>query len=173
MKKLVLSLALLASTAVFADSYLYWMVADSVTDYEYARMSVGGQYLTIYDSAFDTPYEEGGETFASKPSGSVSSATMAEAREYGEAFYAALSSVPGASAASTFLIELYNSSGTFVGQQALSGSALRFYDAGTAVPAALAPISASSFSIPEPSSGLLMLVGCAVLGLRRRKQKNA
>lgn len=171
MKKLVFALAVIASTAVFADSYLYWMV-DTSTSYEYARVSVDGNYLTIYDSAFDTPYTDGGATFTDG-GGSVSAANMSAAQTDGEAFYAALSSVPGASTASTFLIELYNDSGTFVGQQALSGNALVFYNSVTAAPVVGLPTTASSFAIPEPSSGLLMLVGCAVLGLRRRKQKNA
>ena len=172
MKKLVFALAAIASTAVFADSYLYWMV-DTTTDYAYARVSADGNYLTIYDSAFDTPYTDAGSLFDGKGGGgSVSDDNMSAAKSEGEAFYAALSSV-GATKSSTFLIELYNESGTFLGQQQLSGSALAFYDAGTAAPAAVAPGIASSFAIPEPSSGLLMLVGCAVLGLRRRKQKNA
>ena len=167
MKKLILSLALLSSAVVSADSYLYWMV-DTSSDYAYARiLTPTDNYLTIYDQGFDYAYNEG----KSGVSG-VSKSTVTDFANNDEGFFASLNGIDVAS--STFIIELYNDSGKFISQSTLSGSAAAqyVYKGGTsAVPATA--WSASSFAIPEPSSGLLMLVGCAVLGLRRRKQKNA
>ena len=173
MKKIIFSLAVLSSAVASADSYLYWMVDTSDT-YNYARISAipsgGGSqtYLNIYDGAFEDAYNDASVS----PGGSVSKSTVDTFKTDGDAFYAALGSVDPA--ASTFIIELYNESGKFISQSTLSGSSIAqyIYKGGTSVPLTAA-WSASSFAIPEPSSGLLMLVGCAVLGLRRRKQKNA
>ena len=166
MKKLILSLALLSSAVVSADSYLYWMV-DTSSDYAYARiLTPTDNYLTIYDQGFDYAYNEAGGASG------VSKSTVTDFANNDEGFFASLNGIDVAS--STFIIELYNDSGKFISQSTLSGSAAAqyVYKGGTsAVPATA--WSASSFAIPEPSSGLLMLVGCAVLGLRRRKQKNA
>ena len=178
MKKLIFSLALIASTVASADSFLYWMVGEGQS-YDYARIYAKtgentGSYLNIYDGGFDYAYNEKGITAEQGGGGSVLKNTVDEARTYGEGFYAALAGINPSDA--TFIIELYNDSNQFISQTSMSGSQLAsyVYNGGTTIPTAVSPWGVSStYAIPEPSSGLLMLVGCAVLGLRRRKQKNA
>ena len=173
MKKLIFSLALIASAVASADdSYIYWMVDSARTDYTHARIYAASgdtqNYLTIYDSGFDSAYTE--KAGIEDGGGSVLQETVADFRANGEGFYAALGSN---TAADTFIIELWNDS-QFVGQSSLDASSLAqyVYHGGTS-PAPVSMWAPQSFIIPEPSSGLLMLVGCAVLGLRRRRQKNA
>ena len=165
MKNIICGLVLLGAVSAFADdSYLYWMVGDGAPDYAYARVrDQNGTYLNIYDSGFDYQYTE-----ATGDKSGVSKGTVNDFKSYGEGFYAQLGS-----SSSSFFVELYNSSDKFVAQSGpLAYSLAAIYSGGMATPPST-PSSFSSFAIPEPSSGLLMLVGCAVLGLRRRKQKNA
>lgn len=169
MKNIICGLVLLGAVSAFADdSYLYWMVGnDAPSDYAYARVrDQDGTYLNIYDSGFDYQYTE-----APGNESGVSKGTVNDFKDYGEGFYAQLAS--GTSSSSSFIVELYNSSDNFVGQSGpLAYSLAAIYSGGMSTPPST-PSSFGSFAIPEPSSGLLMLVGCAVLGLRRRKQKNA
>lgn len=168
MKKAFLAMAILgAMAASAADSYLYWMVGDDAPSYSYARVrdladSSESGYLTLYDSGYQAL---SGGTKADKT-------TITEAQEWGDSLLAGLLSTD---LTKSYIVELYNERGNFVAQSsAITGSALANYIAsGSMAPAMGGAWAASSFAIPEPSSGLLMLVGCAVLGLRRRKQKNA
>ena len=159
MKKAFLILSLLGSLVASADdSYLYWMI-DTTADFAYAKIRADGSdtYLNVYDGTFTALSE----------SPMVTKADYLDAKDWGDGFYAAVSgSVP-----STFIVELWNAENAYVGFSSVSSSG-HIYSGGMGLPAATAA-TASSFAIPEPSSGLLMLVGCAVLGLRRRKQKNA
>ena len=168
MKNIICGLVLLGAVSAFADdSYLYWMVGDGAPEYAYARVrDQTGTYLNIYDSGFDSQYTE-----ATGGKSGVSKETVTDFKDYGEGFYALLG--PGTSSSSSFIVELYNSSDKFVGQSSpIAYSLAEIYSGGMGTPPSM-PSSFGSFAIPEPSSGLLMLVGCAVLGLRRRKQKNA
>ena len=171
MKKTFLAMAILGATvASAADSYLYWMVGSGAPAYTYARVRDlvdDNAYLTIYNSGY-SPIGDSLEPYSGTE---VSRATVAEASEWGDSLLARL---PSADTTKSYIIELFNDD-TFVGQSSvLTGSALASYisSGGMSVPTAGA-WSPTSFAIPEPSSGLLMLVGCAVLALRRRKQKNA
>ena len=172
MKKLIFSLALIASTVASADSFLYWMVDSGQQSYDYARIYAkegdSTTYLNIYDGGFDYAYEDAGSGISS-----VSLETVNDARANGQGFYAALAGINPSDA--TFIIELYNDSNQFLSQTSMSGSELAayVYSGGTSAPRAVGPWASSSYAIPEPSSGMLMLVGFAMLGLRRRRQKNA
>lgn len=164
MKKAFLAMAILGATvASAADSYLYWMVGDGAPAYSYARVrdtSGDTAYLTLYDSGFESLGD------------SATLADITSAKEWGDSLLARL---PTTDSSKSYVVELYNDSDKFVAQSAvISGAQIANYisSGGMSMPAAGA-WSASSFAIPEPSSGLLMLVGCAVLGLRRRRQKNA
>lgn len=166
MKKAFLAMAILGATvASAADSYLYWMVSESAPSYSYARVrdladSSESGYLTLYNSEYTSQGT------------SANVATIEEARDWGDSMLAGLLSTD---LTKSYIVELYNSDNKFVAQSAaITGSALADYiSTGSMSPAIGGAWAASSFAIPEPSSGLLMLVGCAVLGLRRRKQKNA
>ena len=167
MKKALLVVALIGSMVASADtdSYLYWMVSASAPSYSYAKiryLTPTDGYLTSYAAPDPTAYSFGSQ---------VSSSDIADQRDtWNDGLYAAVDS---SKLPTTFIVELWNSSG-FVGQQAISSESLAsyIYSGGMSLPPST-PALFSSFSIPEPSSGLLMLVGCALLGLRRRKQKNA
>jgi len=173
MKKTFLLAALLGVTGAFAaDSYLYWMINTADSDagkynYNTVRISAdgGSSYLTIYDAGFGSPYEVGG-------AGGITKSQALDAADWGDGFYASLAGVDVASA--SFVVELYNDS-TFLARNytASSGEIAGFiYSGGISGTSPLVPWTAGSFDIPEPSSGLLLLVGCAVLGLRRRRQAN-
>lgn len=167
MKKLFFIVALLGSMAALAeDSYLYWMVSPSSmsdNDYLKVRLANSDTYLTLYNEGFAELSHD--STVASK-------ADVVEADAWGEGFYAGFN---GSSLPADFIIELYNEGGQFLGQSALyavASDSQYIYRGGMGLPTAAA-VAISTFAIPEPSSGLLMLVGCAMLGLRRRKVKTA
>ena len=162
MKKALCVVALLGAMIASADdSYLYWMVGeDAPADkYSYAMVkdTKSESYLNLYDEYMN-------------PLGTqVTSADVTDARTYGEAFYASLAGIDTQS--STWVIELYNSNNDLIDTSGAS-QYTTIFNGGFSTPPA-APTAGTSFSIPEPNSGLLMLVGCALLGLRRRKQKVA
>ena len=158
MKKSLLAIALMGAMVASADdSYLYWMVGSDAGDYAYAKVREVNPdgYLNIYD---DTGLI----------GDSVSKAVLSSYSD--EGLYALIAS--GSSASSSFIVELYNDQGKFLSQSTIPYSQGSFYAGGFAQPPS-SGATFTSFAIPEPNSGLLMLVGCALLGLRRRKQKVA
>ena len=170
MKKTLFVAAILGAMVASAnDSYLYWMVGSSDVSYDYARVrTMEGTYLSIYDTAFDEPYTYNDEVGGMS---GIKKEWVEDVRSNGEGLYAALGSNP---LGSDFVIELYNYENTFVGQSVVSYNANSIYTANSLnVPGSLTLVAPTSYAIPEPSSGLLMLVGCAMLGLRRRKVKTA
>ena len=167
MKKAFLAMAVLGATvASAADSYLYWMVDSSAPSYSYARVR---DVDNPTESGFLNLYDSGYEALPEVTKADVG--TINAARDWGDSMLAGLLSTD---LSKSYIVEIYNERGDFVAQSAaITGSALATYIATGSMSPATATWTATSFAIPEPSSGLLMLVGCAVLGLRRRKQKNA
>ena len=168
MKKALLLVSLLGSMVALADadSYLYWMITSN-DSFEYAKIRAANNpdndtdnYLTIYNA---------GLTALTPDSTKATYEQVSDAAAYGVGLYAAFDS---SSLPASFIVELYNAEGNFISQSVISSYQDYIYGGGMGVPPS-AFAEASSFAIPEPSSGLLMLVGCAVLGLRRRRQKNA
>ena len=179
MKLIKLILAACVGCGVFsaqADSYLYWMVGDdkgsgitldnvTLTDMDYngARVAYwvdggGSGYLNLYGVGesgmvkLETPI---GATSASDPS----------------AYYASLGSLGNAS---HFYIELVMGE-TRVGRSDIIDYAGALAMASTDfAPAQLwTQLAFTAAPAPEPSSGLLLLLGVAGLALRRRKQITA
>ena len=163
--------ALLISGALMAsadDSYLYWMIGDtdpySASDYTKVRVaatdSQGVSYLDLYGP--------GGDALNTT---TVSSSDINALKSNGQALYARLASDK---TYSSFVVELLNGD-RFVAQSetlAYSQALAQYITTGNSM--SLPNMwAASTFAIPEPNSGLLMLVGMAVLGLRRRKLKKA
>ena len=159
MKKLLSVLLVLGvMTAAAEDSYLYWMVGDDAPAYTYAKITAydGGVPLSILDATGATIGE------------SVTATAVAEHKDLGFGLYAALGANP---TYSSFVVELYNDSG-FVAQSSLGSEAMAQYIVtANSLAAPSAMWTATSFAIPEPNSAMLLLIGCAALGLRRRRQR--
>lgn len=143
------------SASAEVDSYLYWMVGDPVKydfngadiDYSYAKVSTDGgeTYLTLYGTggSLDTDILDKGETG-----------------------YAGFASTPGFS---SFLFELYNDDDEKVGWTTLSYSQAAQYVYSNPTSPSAAGVFGITQAAPEPSSGILLLVGLAGLALRRRR----
>ena len=160
MKKLLFTLAVVACAAVVqADSYLYWMLdetpSSSATGYnpkptfgEYTvKVKNGDNYLTFANPGMPDGLNE---TYA------VQDFT----------YYSA-----GADGAASFIIELYNSEGAEAAYRATFGAgSLASYVRAEGDHAKILHIAASSFTaVPEPTSGMMLLVGAMLLGLKRKK----
>ena len=187
MKKLILIVcAAMAFAALADDSYLYWMVNDDANGitldgekYTYGSLTVK---VVAYDSSTWRPNQtpdNGGKLlnlYWQDENGRLVSDGNAVTIDgkVNPSYYAGIASTmigPNWS----YFIELYNDQG-FVGRssegidyasvqsgQYLMGSDLH--------PGELWNVSAfTATPAPEPNSALLMLIGCAALALRRRKQ---
>lgn len=171
MKKYIALIAAVVSFGAFADSYLYWLVGDSITrdgseftGYDTAKVGVmdaSGKcagYLTIYGENATQNY---GEKIGMTPGDN--SPFYANLGTWGSGY--------------SFYIELFNDT-TSVGR---SEKILKYADAlsyatsfGTSNPAKLWNVASfTTAAVPEPSSALLLLLGCAGLALKRKKQAKA
>ena len=177
MKKTLMALAAMAAMAVTAadtgtESYLYWMIDtqdgssktftyDSVRvrAYETASPDVHSEatYLTLY---YTGDYEAG----ISVPR---------EDAVVGLPFYAALGSMAGAQY--SYVVELFNDatkvgySESIVFTDAMSRDYIATITSAGGIPAGAVWAAGNFTAVPEPNSALLLLVGCAVLGLRRKR----
>lgn len=173
MKKLIVSALMALSCGVLCaadteDMYLYWMIGDSVTfkdadgnvltdqlgNYS-ARLSNGDGYLPIY------------ETIGGSSVQSYSDATDVQGWDM-------IAQVTGMEDKS-FFIELFNESGTTAyTSDPIAYRSLGAYISsmkGTARPADTYSGFTTFTSVPEPTSGLLLLLGVAGLALRRKNKK--
>ena len=167
MKRLLSVLLVFGATVAAAeDSYLYWMVGENASGYTYDTVKVqvnsgtgAGTYLNIYNGSGANKGE------------SISSETVATYEELGRGLYAYLGSDP---TYGSFVIELWNE-GTQVAQsEELSlSTALANYIVTNNSMTLLLAWAPQSFAIPEPNSAMLLLLGCAALGLRRRRERRA
>ena len=161
MKRFLTVLLILgAATVAFAeDSYLYWMIGDT-GDYS-------SSYNTVKVVGDDTVlgiYNINGDYIGN----SVSKATVDTYAGADMGLYAYLGSNP---TYSSYIIELYNDS-SFVAESRLSSAVADYITTNNSFTLPKAWV-ASSFAIPEPNSAMLLLLGCAALGLRRRRQLKA
>lgn len=185
MKKIILLLAFATSVGVsLADSYLYWMVNNDAsgtarggdplaagkyyakvsafqTGTSWTDQSVGQQYLNIYSFVNGGLGEDlGNETGVEVQIGGSPTPDnrhfFANIASYGSEY--------------TYFVELWNE-----GSVVARSEGLPYEQASIA---ALADISTPGtlwapmtfVAAPEPNSALLLLIGCATLALRRRKQ---
>lgn len=161
MKHLLFGLVVAAAVAVHAeDSYLYWMVGDTSYEYDSANLiaSTSGSWSWTERANFV---------------GSASSADIAAAKGFGDGIYSSIASYSGDSY--TYFIELIEGSKVV----AYSTTGLAYKDVSSYLssltqfdPGASSLWTASSFAtapIPEPTSGIMLLLGVAVLALRRRR----
>lgn len=156
----VLAFALAASAASATDSYLYWLVDNAnyngnAINFSYATISAdnGQNYLSLYSpgvASSETAYlaSNGANSSAGAPAG----------------VYAGFDG-----SVSSFLVELWSDSDVRVGWQSYGSGALADYIFnGTTGGSSTTPFAVSSV-VPEPTSGVMMLLGIAALALKRRK----
>ena len=176
MKKVLLVLSVFwVASAIAEESWLYWMVGDTgsytlgsgynkvmVRDVSGNLVGDGSGYLTLY---YDSSSPVSGGTYVNDTTGDIT------AMSYGAGLYALLASDPSSS---SFVIELWNDS-SFVAQSSelsMSSGLADYIVHNNSITLPKAWV-ASSFAIPEPNSAMLLLLGCAALGLRRRRQSKA
>ena len=185
MKKLILIVcAAMAFVALADDSYLYWMVNDDVNgitlngeSYDYKSLTVK---VVAYDSSTWRPNQtpdNGGKplTLYSAAGGLASLGKEVTITGANSPFYAGILSGMTKNTWSYF-VELYNDQG-FVGRSSegltYANAEAMEYLMGSDLKPGTGPWIVSSFTTtpaPEPNSALLLLIGCAALALRRRKQ---
>jgi len=188
MKKTIIAIALLfgALSLQAVDSYIYWLQdsadftdKEGVTapfenkDYTAKVVAIngsewsylGGDYLDLWRAG------EGGTPGASIGDSTILNLSSAGDNPYR---YINITSQIGTSTM-TYFVELYNDGELFARSLGLSGTEVGAYvytsDMGMGVPAR--SYSVPEFiaaAAPEPTSGLLLLVGSALLALRRKRR---
>lgn len=158
-----IAIACAASAARAEESYLYWMIDQSSDaapiDFSYAMINLDGTgYLSLY---------YGGSEYGTQ----FGNANYPELGQSMGAAYAGAFNIGDATSLS-FLVELYGDNDTLVGERqfdvVLADFASHIYSAGMAAP--LHAMAVGQFrAVPEPTSGLLMLIGMAGLALRRKR----
>lgn len=165
MKKLIILAVVLSAVAFVRADVLYWMVSD-----DYAK-DADPDSSEIYASLFVM----NGDTVVTPALATASAASVFENYDYGDYFATDISSYAGNSY--SFFIELANGVKTNpetyqslvqngyittggIGQQNPLSSGAFGQAAGSA-----------TYNVPEPTSGLLFLVGGMLLGLKRRRQQ--
>ena len=169
MKKLTLvALSFAAIAAVKAD-VLYWMVADdAVNDPTYGVESTAGAAADPFAWIVAT---DGSSTY--RLDGKSASA-VADASGWGDNFAADLSTYIGSSY--SYYVELYNGYRTTAQDyDTLVSNGYIERPGSISSPASFAngaygQTPGTSYNVPEPTSGLLFIIGGMLLGLKRKRQ---
>jgi hypothetical protein len=168
MKTLKFMLMLAAAAAAGAvkaevDSYLYWMVSDAATYSDAAGATLSG---TLVDYDYAKISADGGSTYLSlygPDGGNLGADTL----DKGLDGYVGFASSP---AFSSFLVELYTEdSSERVGWATIPYNTAMQYAFTDITQQKLANLYTVTQAIPEPTSGVLLLLGMAGLALRRRR----
>lgn len=154
-KSFAVAAAMLLSTSVLAAdaSYLYWMTQDLAgfgnDNWSYAMVKYTntlGSESGYFATQFGSDYTVANDFYAMQVA--IGSVTLADSYK--------------------FALELFNGDDKVVGS-----SAWLAYDAGFIGGKSMSAKTAkfSGFQIPEPTSGLLMMMGFGLLALRRKQKK--
>lgn len=166
MKKVLITLTVVAAAMMASADVLYWMVADDQVTGAQDDSSGNFAYLRVNNSNDNMSY-------IATPD-SRNAAAVLEAAEWGDQFAANISGY--ANNSYYFYVELANGLRTDpVNYANIDASYL--YSGGYSTPTASLPtggfgqVSGTTYNVPEPTSGLLFLVGGMLLGLKRRRQQ--
>lgn len=165
MKKSIFAIALMASLLAGAaeDSYLYWMVNVNENEWGYSYSAqVSGKNGD--DSTVLNLYYANGNSAGQ----SIGKTALQAYKDTGFGFYALLGS-----AYTSYVFEILGDRGDVVwSSEEYDANAVAQYVARNDIrPPTLQPLTMHmALPAPEPSSGLLLLLGVAGLALRRRKQ---
>ena len=155
MRKLIFILAIGTDNVATAD-YLYWMVNTEGMDAKY--------------QGFTTVVLKSTTTSEGLQSRTLDYATAAD--YYDNGYYYTYSGTLDNSA--SYFVELYNGDTWLAESGKLTYTQL--FDNGSIFkgglqPANMMPANFGSYNVPEPTSGLLFLIGGMLLGLKRRRQQ--
>lgn len=182
MKKLFSFIAVMSMAVVASADMMYWQVSSSDTGVAAAGAS-GYTYASILYTT------DGGATKTAltsyvSPTASTGYTKVGAAALDAKGYYADLAGLSDLGTGTPpyqFVIELYNADGTALANSGWADysdlqtyvSKAEFNSNWTSMTAGFGSGSSAHWSggaaVPEPTSGLLMLIGAAMLGLRRRK----
>ena len=166
-------LVTLAAVHAARAEYLYWMIDDASLklegseelfgDYAYARVKdqQTGTYLSVYDAS-------GSKTSATAVDKSTAISGPMVWGDFEADYSSSVSTF--SSSEKSILFELYNSDRDVVAWQSVSLAELiakRYI--GDSLNPAFTPYMLTAV-VPEPTGGVLVLLGAAMLALRRRRQ---
>ena len=170
MKKLILSMAMVAAFAAFADDTttyqaLYWQVnAEDTTSFGDAS------YAVLYASL------DGGNVKIAGDGQLVNAGAVGQTQTVLQGAGSTFSWGAYDFTTANFFVELLNEGGAFLAQSEsvgystlLNGGYIATQGAGMPSPTTATPYAFGAYAVPEPTSGLLMLLGIAGLALRRKR----
>ena len=123
---------------------------------------------TFGDVSYLNLYGPGGDSLGAT---TVSYGDITALKNDGQSLYAQLASEK---TYSSFVVELLNDKNAFVAQSETldySEAMAKYYITTSNSMKLAASWAPTSFAVPEPNSAMLLLIGCAALGLRRRRQR--
>lgn len=174
MKKLLFALMVGVAAAANAD-YIYWMVDTpaNVKDFSGSTSEVAwdNAILTIQDSDVTV---SGLSSGATSGTGYLDSLAYSQAQDFNAIDAYTYATIGSGYSGKFFLIELFSDDGSWVASRSASASSLAqviFGDNSMSTMPARGFGQGETFAVPEPTSGLLFVLGGMLLGLKRRRQK--
>ena len=179
MKKIILIISIGLALVANAD-YIYWMVDNPATGTDISNTAVEGGFnwenavLSVQNSSaiyVNSTYSDASS--AALDGGTLSSSDASELSGYDAYAYA---NIGDDYSGKYFLIELFAADGSWMAGYSVSAAnsdiaKYIFANNSMSVMPANGFGQGVSYSVPEPTSGLLFLIGGMLLGLKRRRQQ--